>query len=92
MKTNWRIFLYDIIGITFIVIGIFILPLPIPLGIIFFAFGVVILAVENKSARDLVCALRRQSHPLNRSIIQSRKYMPPFIQSVIDATNPNTKK
>lgn len=88
MKNGWRTVLYDTIGIACIVLGVMLFPLPLPFGIIFFALGVIILAVENRSVRTLVCTVRKHNPTLNRAIEKSRKHLPGFVQSVIDMTDP----
>jgi len=76
------------LGWILVIVGLIVIPLPIPLGLLMVATGFTVLIPVSRTARRGLRAVRRSlptfSHHLNRAAI----HLPVGLRRVIDTTDP----
>lgn len=82
-----RIF-FDILGLIFIIAGIFIFPLPIPIGAILIVVGSVILIMTDERARVFVRRTRARSRRFDEIMRSAQIRAPRWIAREIKRTAP----
>ena len=81
--------LHQTFGSVLILVGLVVLPLPIPLGLIMITIGFALLAPYIPAFQRLVTHMRRKWPDLDRSLRRYRNRFPPVIRKTIDKTHPN---
>ena len=77
-----------IIATVFIILGIIITPLPIPLGLVFIAIGIMVLAYDNKRLTRHIRILRRKFPAFSKKLSNVEKMKLGFIAELLKSTNP----
>lgn len=81
--------LHQILGGILIVVGLIVLPLPIPLGLIMMTIGFALLAPYIPAVQRLIITMRRKWPELDKTMRRHRHRFPPIIRQTIDKTHPN---
>lgn len=81
--------LHQIFGAVLILVGLVVLPLPLPFGLIMITIGLALLAPYVPAFQRLVRAMRRKWPNLDRSLLRYKKRFPPIIRKTIDKTHPH---
>ncbi|MEL7491347.1 MAG: PGPGW domain-containing protein [Pseudomonadota bacterium] len=81
--------LHQIFGTVLILVGLVVLPLPLPFGLIMITIGFALLAPYIPAFQRLVRSMRRKWPDLDRSLRRYRNRFPPIIRKTIDKTNPH---
>lgn len=81
--------LHQTIGSILILVGLVVLPLPIPLGLIMITIGFCLLAPYIPAFQRLITTMRRKWPNLDRALLRYRGRFPPIIRKTIDKTHPN---
>ena len=79
---------HHLLGGSFIAAGIVLLPLPIPLGLLFLLTGIALLAPYNAATQTVVRNMRTRFPRIDRTMRRWRDQAPGFIRKVIDKTKP----
>jgi flagellar biosynthesis component FlhA len=80
------------LGILLILLGIMVLPLPIPLGLLSILIGLSILVSVVPAIRQWLMAARRRYRDTSSALERIKHRMPAFVRQLIDETNPDTNK
>ena len=80
--------LHQLIGATLILVGLILLPLPIPFGLILLTIGFALLAPYVPAMQRLVRSMRLKWPKLDRTLLRHRGRFPPIIRKTIDKTHP----
>ena len=78
----------SIIGILLILVGIVLVPLPIPFGLILIFLGTLLLVTVNSAARKIVKSLRRRWKWLDRLLDRAAEKLPHDVAEPVEATKP----
>jgi hypothetical protein len=70
------------------VLGILTVPTPVPIGFVFFAIGLYLVARGSKRARRSVTYLRRHVPPFSRGLNRIKHRLPPRLQAFIERSDP----
>lgn len=65
------------------------LPLPIPLGIVFFLIGVSLLLIASPAMQQRFYALRERYPAMDRRIATAEAYLPPFLRRALNGRSPS---
>ena len=84
LKVAFRIAIASV----FIVLGLIITPLPIPLGLLMIAFGLILLAYDNNRMTRHIRILRRRFPGFSRKLEMLEKKNIAFVSDVLKKTNP----
>ncbi|PCI32903.1 MAG: hypothetical protein COB54_05815 [Alphaproteobacteria bacterium] len=76
------------VGWLLVLIGLITAPLPLPLGQLVTLVGLSLLISESYAVRMFTRKLRRNYPMLNGMMDRVRPYMPAFLKSTIDETDP----
>lgn len=76
------------VGWLLVLIGLITAPLPLPLGQLVTLVGLSLLISESYAIRMFTRKLRRNYPILNRLMDRVKPYMPAFLKSTIDETDP----
>lgn len=80
---------HQVLGTVLILVGLVVLPLPIPLGLIMITVGFALLAPYVPFFQRVVEKMRRKWPNIDATLLKYRDKMPPIIQRTIDKTHPN---
>lgn len=80
--------LHKITGSVLVVFGVVLFPMPIPVGLIMIAFGLLLLAPYFKPVQNVVRHLRRKSEVVDRNLRKIKRRCPPVIRTAIEKTAP----
>lgn len=80
-----------ILAVLLIGLGLVITPLPIPVGLLLIALGIIILAYNNNRVTRLLRILRRRFPKLSRALLRLEQRNIIFISRVLRSTNPAEK-
>lgn len=75
-------------GMAAIILGVLSVPTPVPIGFLFFAVGLYLLARGSKRARRSVKGLRRLMPPLSRGLNRVKHRLPGRLQLFIEHSDP----
>lgn len=81
-------FLHKVTGSVLVLFGMVLFPMPIPVGLIMIALGLLLLAPYFKPVQMLVRRLRRKSETVDRSLRKIKGKCPPVIRTAIEKTAP----
>ncbi|MCK5425612.1 MAG: hypothetical protein KAI89_09575 [Emcibacter sp.] len=80
------------VGWLFVLIGIISAPLPLPLGQLLALVGLSLLVSESYSIRMFTRKLRRNYPLISRMMDRVKPYVPGFLKSTIEDTDPKHLK
>ena len=80
--------LHQASGGILIIVGLIVLPLPIPLGLIMITIGCALLAPYVPAVQRLVRRIRTKWPLVDAALLRHRHRMPEVIKSTIDKTHP----
>lgn len=80
--------LHQVMGSVLVLLGIIVLPMPIPFGLIMMVIGLALLAPYFVPIQKVVRHLRRKHHHLDEKLRAWHHRFPPVIQKTIDKTHP----
>ncbi|MEL7485924.1 MAG: hypothetical protein AAGJ87_01785 [Pseudomonadota bacterium] len=81
--------IHQLIGSVCILVGLVLLPLPIPFGLILLTIGFAMIAPYVPAVQRLITRMRRKWPNLDRSLLRHRHRFPPVIRKTIDKTHPH---
>ncbi len=81
--------IHQLFGSLLILVGLVVLPLPLPFGLIMITLGVALLAPYVPAFQRLVRAMRRKWPKIDRSLLRYRHRLPEVIRKTIDKTHPH---
>lgn len=81
-------FLHKVTGSVLVVFGLVLFPMPIPVGLIMIALGLLMLAPYFKPIQNVVRSLRRRSDSVNSGLLKIKKKCPKVIRTAIEKTAP----
>lgn len=76
-------------GLVLLVVGLITWPMPIPVGLILIAFGLVLLAQESQVARTAIRWTRTRLPALDRAMHRAAPRLPSPLRAVIHLTTPH---
>jgi hypothetical protein len=85
IKTNW---FTTLLALILVIIGFIIFWLPLPIGLVFMAFGFALLVSSNTFAARFLLAVRTHSQRINRLFLLIESRSPPFFRKKLEKTNP----
>ncbi len=80
--------LHQIFGTALVVVGLIVLPLPLPFGLIMLTIGFALLAPYIPMVQRLIKKMRAKWPDLDRNLRLHRHRFPPVIKRTIDKTHP----
>ena len=80
--------LHQVIGVVLVVVGLIVLPLPLPFGLIILTVGFALLAPYIPLVQRIIKTMRTKWPDLNRTLLRYREKFPPVIKKTIDKTHP----
>lgn len=80
--------LHKVTGGVLVIFGLVLFPMPIPVGLIMIAIGLLLLAPYFKPVQNVVRMLRRKSPTVDNALIKFKRRCPPVIRSAIEKTAP----
>lgn len=83
-----KVALRIVIAFFFIIMGAIITPLPIPLGLLMIAFGLILLAYDNNRVIRHIRILRRRFPSFSQKLEALENKRMGFISDVLKQTNP----
>ena len=86
MSRFWAKFL----GITLLIAGAIVFPMPIPFGAIMMAMGAVLVFGDNPKLLRFLTERRRRNPRVDALIKRLAAWFPRFMQRVIENTNPES--
>ncbi len=75
-------------GGALMLLGILTVPTPVPIGFVFFAIGLYLVARGSKRARRSVKHLRRHVPPFSRGLNNIKHRLPPRLRLFIERSDP----
>lgn len=87
-RRKFKAIMRIIIASIFIVLGIVVTPLPIPLGLLMIAFGLILLAYNNNRVIRHIRILRRRFPGFSRKLELMETKNMGFVSDVLKQTNP----
>ncbi|MEE4209012.1 MAG: PGPGW domain-containing protein [Parvularcula sp.] len=81
-------FLHKVTGGLLVVFGIVLFPMPIPVGLVMIALGLLFLAPYFKPVQIFVRSLRRRYGPVDRALLRIKQRCPSVLRSAIEKTAP----
>lgn len=82
--------LHQFFGATLVIVGLIVLPLPLPFGLIMITVGFALLAPYIPVMQRLIRHMRTKWPDLNKQMLKFRDKLPPVIRKTIDKTHPAT--
>ena len=79
---------HQISGTVLVLVGLIVLPLPLPFGLIMLTIGFALLAPYIPAVQRLLRHLRSRWPDLDAALRRYRHKFPPIIKKTIDKTNP----
>jgi len=80
--------LHKITGSVLVLFGLVLFPMPIPVGLVMIAVGLLLLAPYFRPVQIMVRSLRRRSDKVNSALLKIKEKCPPVIRSAIEKTAP----
>jgi hypothetical protein len=80
--------LHKITGGVLVVFGLVLFPMPIPVGLLMIALGLLFLAPYFKPVQMMVRSLRRRYGPVDRGLLRIKARCPAVLRSAIEKTAP----
>lgn len=80
---------HQVCGIVLIAVGLVVLPLPLPFGLIMITLGCALLAPYVPYVQRLIKKMRRKWPAMNAQLLKYRDRLPPVIRKTIDKTHPD---
>ncbi|GGY50215.1 PGPGW domain-containing protein [Parvularcula lutaonensis] len=80
--------LHKVTGSALVIFGLVLFPLPIPVGLIMIALGLLLLAPYFKPVQNVVRKLRCRFTSVDSSLRKIKRRCPPVIRSAIEKTAP----
>lgn len=80
--------LHKVTGSVLVVFGLVLFPMPIPVGLIMIAVGLLLLAPYFKPVQNIVRSLRRKSEKVDSAMRKIKRRCPPVIRTAIEKTAP----
>lgn len=81
-------FLHKLTGSVLVVFGLVLFPMPIPVGLIMIALGLLLLAPYFAPVQRMVRALRCRSDKVNSALLRIKERCPAVIRAAIEKTAP----
>lgn len=81
-------FVHKITGSVLVVFGIVLFPMPIPVGLIMIALGLLLLAPYFKPVQIMVRKLRCRFEAVDRFLRKIKRRCPPVLRTAIEKTAP----
>ncbi len=81
-----------LVGWLFIIIGLVVLPMPIPLGAIMIVVGIALVAPTSPGMRNVLRRVRRRFPSFDRQLERWLPKFPKFIQDLIISTRPGDEE
>lgn len=81
-------FVHKLTGSVLVLFGIVLFPMPIPLGLVMIAFGLLLLAPYFSPIQAVVRRLRRRSRTVDNALLKIKRRCPPVIRTAIEKTAP----
>ncbi|MEM9837900.1 MAG: PGPGW domain-containing protein [Pseudomonadota bacterium] len=81
-------FVHKLTGSVLVLFGLVLFPMPIPVGLIMIAVGLLLLAPYFKPIQNLVRRLRRKSEHVDGALRKIKRRCPPVIRTAIEKTAP----
>ncbi|MEL6213345.1 MAG: PGPGW domain-containing protein [Pseudomonadota bacterium] len=82
--------IHQALGTVLLIVGLIVLPLPIPLGLIMITIGFALWAPYIPAFQRLIKRMRSKWPVLDKNLRQYRDRFPPVIRKTIDKTHPGT--
>lgn len=82
---------HQVLGTILILVGLIVLPLPIPLGLIMMTIGFALLAPYVPFFQRIVIKMRRKWPNIDATLLKYRDRLPPIMRRTIDKTHPGNK-
>ena len=79
---------HQVIGSILVVVGMIVLPLPLPFGLIMLTIGFALLAPYIPVVQRLIKTMRTKWPDLDQNLRRHRHRFPPVIKRTIDKTHP----
>ena len=79
---------HQAMGIVLLAVGLVVLPLPLPFGLIMITIGMALLAPYIPLVQRLVQRMRRKWPKVDATLLRYRDRLPPIIRATIDKTDP----
>lgn len=76
------------IGGLLVVAGLIMMPMPIPLGLLFILLGLSLLISVLPALRLRILALRQRFPKWSRSLQRQKRYLPAALRHLLDDTDP----
>ena len=83
--------LHKVTGGVLVIAGLIVFPMPIPLGLIMIAIGLLLLAPYFHPIQRIVRALRRRSSHVDSALRRFKERCPPVIRTAIEKTAPENE-
>lgn len=83
--------LHKITGSVLVLLGAVLLPMPIPLGLIFLVFGLALLAPYFVPVQKFIRHMRRKYPAFDEKMLSIKSRCPKVIQTAIEKTSPHLK-
>jgi hypothetical protein len=80
--------LHKLTGSVLVVFGIVLFPMPIPVGLLMIALGLLFLAPYFKPVQMMVRSLRRRSANVDSALRRVKRRCPPVLRMAIEKTAP----
>lgn len=80
--------IHQAVGVVFVFVGMIVLPLPLPFGLIMLTIGFALLAPYIPAIQRLITKLRSRWPDFDDSLRRHRHRFPPIIKRTIDKTHP----
>jgi len=81
-------FVHKLLGSLLVLFGLVLFPMPIPVGLIMIAVGLLLLAPYFKPIQKFVRMLRCKFQPVDRTLRKIKRKCPPVLRSAIEKTAP----
>lgn len=78
--------IHKIGGLLLVIVGLIVLPMPIPLGLIMITIGLALLAPYMPMVQRLIVTLRTKWPTIDASLIRNRHRFPQIVKTTIDKT------
>lgn len=88
MTASLLTLLHKIVGSVLVLFGMVLFPMPIPVGLVMIAFGLLMLAPHFHPVQRVVRSLRRRSVAVDRALLKVKQRCPAVIRSAIEKTAP----
>lgn len=80
--------LHQISGVILVLVGLVVLPIPIPLGLLMITVGLALLAPYMPMIQRILTGVRAKWPKIDASLLKHRDRLPMIIRRTIDETDP----